>query len=210
MGTCWNVYLVPERGYRPLGDRVAGTADGLVRRLGLKELCFSDESGATSVEAALTLLNEAAENPEAAACVRFRFDGSEALFGWDPQAADDDRFWAETLEIAIYGGSFPLADWEDAEARCPACGAAMASRIMDRLDKPRGFIDPIACGCGVRTPLESLILSEHVHVVGCSIGFTGNKGWYGARERGMFKDGSFLPALEDDLGSRLDIVAVSS
>jgi hypothetical protein len=100
MGTCWTLYVVPKsESFVPSKAQVKTLLPFLAARTGVASgYEVGARTGLSAVEAADAFAEVAAE---AGTCiVEFTDDlKSDVLFGWDPDAGDDERFWADGLLI---------------------------------------------------------------------------------------------------------------
>lgn len=212
MGEWWELALVPRTpGYVPSPVQLDAVLQMFQKRFGLEFSEDLDNESLTDQKAAINHLRKAASSPKGDAEVRFQCDPSTELFGWDPDAGDDDFFWSDTLVVSLRPTPWPHADWECEKASCPSCKASLIDAIAERRNDGSGFASPLECGCGVETPLEKARFSKGVRLSRFCLTFWGNKGWFHdvRNDRDAFKEKTFLPGLEKLLGTAVDVLAIS-
>lgn len=212
----YNLYVVPrDPAFRPTPEQVEQAVRYLVERLDLEGREFGvDGEDELPLGDALERLRAAAGSPTGGAECLVSFDDlvSGEIFGYDPESeTPDENYWADELKIQINGAPFPYADWEYEDACCPKCGTRI-EQIADLLVELRVSLEPVRCSCGAATPPHELRMTSGVRLAQFAVAFLGNRGWLHEVEddREAFKDDSFLPALEEILGTDLEVLAVST
>jgi hypothetical protein len=211
----YTLHVVPrDPNFRPAVEQVNQLMQFLVERLQLGESEFSvDGEDELTVGDATERLRAAAKSSRGGTECSVPFDDllSGGLFGYEQDAPDaDENFWADELRIQISGAPFPYGDWEYEDAYCAKCNARIG-QIGDLLEELRVSGQPLSCGCGAQTLPSELRMTSGVRLAQLSIAFAGNKGWFHEvdDDRDAFSDDTFLPALEEILGTDLEVLAIS-
>lgn len=211
----YDLFVVPrDCEYRPTNEQVEALVKFFVNQLQITETFTVDGEEELSLEDAVQQLRAAAASKEGGTECTVSLAGtlSDTLFGREPDADDtDELFDADELKIHLHGAPFPYGDWEYEDAHCGACGARLAN-IRDLLDDIRVSGRPAPCACGARTPPHELRMTSGVRLAQLSVAFTGNRGWMHEVEddREAFKDEGFLPAIEEILGTKVEVLAISN
>jgi hypothetical protein len=211
----YDLYIVPrDSDYRPTHDQVESLLKFLVEQLQVSETFTVDGEEELSLEDAIAHLRAAAASKEGSSECTVSLAGtlSDTLFGREPDAEEtDELYYADELKIHLHGDSFPYGDWEYEDAHCGTCGTRL-SNIRDLLDDIRVSGRPVPCACGAKTRPQELRMTSGVRLAKLSVAFTGNKGWLHEvdEDREAFKDEGFLPAVEEILGTRVEVLAVSN
>jgi hypothetical protein len=211
----YDLYIVPrDFDFRPTHERIEALVRFLVNQLQISETFTVDGEEELSLEDAIQHLRAAASSKEGSSECTVSLAGalSDTLFGREPDAEDTDELYsADEIKIHLHGTPFPYGDWEYEDAHCGTCGARLAG-IRDLLDDIRVSGRPVPCPCGARTAPQDLRMTSGVRLAQLSIGFTGNRGWLHEVEedREAFKDEGFLPAIEEILGVRVEVLAIST
>jgi hypothetical protein len=211
----YDLHIVPkDPDFRPTNEKIAALVRFLAEQLQITETFTVDGEEELPMKDAIDHLRAAAKSHSGGTEATVSLAGTliGTLFGREPDEDENDElYWAEELKIQLNGAPFPYADWEYEDAHCPKCNVRLA-QIRDLLDELRVSGKPVPCACGARTAPSELKMTSGVRLAQLSIAFTGNKGWYHEvdEDRDAFKDGSFLPALEELLGVPLDVLAIST
>ena len=211
----YDLYIVPrDSEYRPRKEQLETLVRFLVDQLQITETFTVDGEEELPLEDAIGHLNAAADSKEGSSECTVSLAGTltDTLFGREPDAQDNDELYsAEEIKIHLHGSPFPYGDWEYEDAHCGACGARLAN-IRDLLDDIRVSGRPVPCPCGAKTPSQDLRMTSGVRLAQLSIAFAGNRGWLHEVEddREAFKDEGFLPAVEEILGTRVEVLAIST
>jgi hypothetical protein len=209
----YNLYLLPaEATFRPNPAQIGKLLKYLAERLEIPGEFTVDGEEELTLESALEQLRAAVQSAHGGTecIVSFNDLVSGSLFGYDQEAPDpDDAFWADELRLYVTSAPFPYADWDYEEAACPACNQRF-TQIHDVLEEIRLSGSPVACPCGAKTAPEDLKKSPGVHLSQLAIVFAGNRGWHYEvkRDADTIVDPEFLPALEQILGVKVDVVVV--
>ena len=211
----YDLYIVPrDCEYRPTQERIEAVVRFLVDQLQITETFTVDGEEELSLEDAIHQLHAAAASREGGSECVVSLAGTltDTLFGREPDAEDNDELYsADEIKILLHGSPFPYGDWDYEDAHCGTCGARLAD-IRDLLDDIRVSGRPVPCPCGAKTPPQELRMTSGVRIARLSIAFTGNKGWLHEVEddREAFKDEGFLPAVEEILGTPVEVLAIST
>ena len=211
----YDLYIVPrDCEYRPTQERIEAVVRFLVDQLQITETFTVDGEEELSLEDAIHQLQAAAASREGGSECVVSPAGTltDTLFGREPDAEDNDELYsADEIKILLHGSPFPYGDWDYEDAHCGTCGARLAD-IRDLLDDIRVSGRPVPCPCGAKTPPQELRMTSGVRIARLSIAFTGNKGWLHEVEddREAFKDEGFLPAVEEILGTPVEVLAIST
>ena len=210
----YDLYIVTrDCEYRTTNEQVAALVKFLVDQLQITETFTVDGEEELSLEDALQHLRAAASSKEGSSECSVSLAGtlSDTLFGREPDAPEtDELYYADEIRIHLHGAPFPYGDWEYEDAHCGGCGTRLAN-IRDLLDDIRVSGRPVPCACSARTLPHELRMTSGVRLAQFSISFTGNKGWLHEVEedREAFKDEGFLPAVEEILGTPVEVLAIS-
>ena len=211
----YDLYIVPrDCDYRPTNEQVEALVRFLVDQLQITETFTVDGEEELPLENAVPQLRAAAASKEGSSECTVSLAGalSDTLFGREPDAPDDDELYsADEIKIHLHGSPFPYGDWEYEDAHCGTCGARLAG-IRDLLDDIRVSGRPVPCACGAKTAAQELRMTSGVRLAQLSIAFTGNRGWLHEvdDDREAIKDEGFLPAIEEILGARVEVLAIST
>lgn len=211
----YDLYLVPrDSEYRPSQEKIEALLRFLVDQLQITETYTVDGEEELAFEDALSHLNAATASKEGSSECTVSLAGTltDTLFGREPDDEDNDELYrAEEIRIQLHGSPFPYGDWEYEDAHCGSCGARLAN-IRDLLDDIRVSGRPVPCPCGAKTPAQELRMTSGVRLARLSVAFTGNRGWLHEVEddREAIKDEGFLPAVEEILGTRIEVLAIST
>jgi hypothetical protein len=211
----YDLYIVPrDYAYRPTQEKIEALVRYLVDQLQITETFTVDGEEELSLENAVQQLHGAASAKEGSSECRVSLAGTlcDTLFGREPGDEDNDELYnAEEIRILLHGSPFPYGDWEYEDAHCGTCGARLAN-IRDLLDDIRVSGRAVPCPCGAKTPPQELRMTSGVRLARLSLAFTGNKGWLHEVEedREAFKDDNFLPAVEEILGTPVEVLAIST
>jgi hypothetical protein len=211
----YDLYIVPrDCDYRPTAQKVEALVRFLVDQLQITETFTVDGEEELSLKDAVQHLRAAAASKEGSSESTVSLAGalSDTLFGREPDAEDNDElFSADEIRIHLHGSPFPYGDWEYEDAHCGTCGARLAG-IRDLLDDIRVSGRPVPCPCGAKTSPQELRMTSGVRLAQLSIGFIGNRGWLHEvdDDREAIKDEGFLPAVEEILGTRVEVLAISN
>jgi hypothetical protein len=211
----YDLFIVPrDSEYRPTNDRVTALVKFLVDQLQITEPFTVDGEEELTAKDAIQHLRAAAASKEGSSECTVSLAGTltDTLFGREPDAPESDEFFtADEIKIQLHGAPFPYGDWEYEDAHCQTCGLRL-SNIRDLLDDVRVSHRPVPCPCGAKTPPQELRMTSGVRLGQLSVAFTGNRGWLHEVEedREAFKDEGFLPAIEEILGTRVEVLAIST
>lgn len=215
MSQGYALHLVPrDPAYRPSPDQVTELMKFLEEQLHIVGELAVDGEDELFMKDAVERLRSAATSGRGGTECSASFDDliCGEVFGYDSESDEpDENFWADGIRIHLNAAPFPYGDWEYEDAHCPACGARI-TQIADLLEELRVSGDPLLCGCGAKTPPAELKMTSGVRLAQVSIAFTGNRDWYHEVEedRAAFKDDNFLPALQDVLGTKVEVLAIST
>ena len=211
----YDLFIVPrDCDFRPTNDQVEALVKFFVEQLQITETFTVDGEEELTLKDAIQHLRAAASSKEGSSECTVSLAGtlSDTLFGREPDAPDTDELYsADELKIHLHGAPFPYGDWEYEDAHCGACGTRLAN-IRDLLDDIRVSGRPVACACSAKTAPHELRMTSGVRLAKLSVAFTGNRGWLHEEEedREAFKDEGFLPAVEEILGTRVEVLAIST
>lgn len=207
------VIFPKEATYRPNSQQMTDLVKFLAERLEIGGEWGVGGEDELSTESAIDQLRAACQSTSGGteATVSFQDLLSGSLFGYEIGSPDpDENYWADELKIFLTATPFPWCDWEYEEAACPSCNQRF-SQIGEILDEVRQTGDPVICPCGAKTAPEDLKKSAGVNLAQLAIVFTGNRGWFYEvkNDRDAIKDEEFLPMIEELLGTKVDVIAVS-
>ena len=211
----YDLFIVPrDCDFRPTNEQVEALVRFFVDQLQVTETFTVDGEEELSLEAAIQQLRAAAASKEGSTECAVSLAGtlSDTLFGREPDAEENDELYsADELRIHLHGAPFPYGDWEYEDAHCGACGTRLAG-IRDLLDDIRVSGRPVPCACGSKTSPQELRMTSGVRLAQLSVAFTGNRGWLHEVEedKEAFKDDGFLPAVEEILGTRVEVLAITT
>jgi hypothetical protein len=211
----YDLFIVPrDSEYRPSNEQLEALVKFLVDQLQITETFTVDGEEELPLSAAVQHLRAATGSREGSSECTVSLAGalSDTLFGREPDGDDNDElFTADEIKIHLHGSPFPYGDWEYEDAHCASCGTRL-SGIRDLLDDIRVSGRPVSCVCGAKTDPQDLRMTSGVRLAQLAIGFTGNRGWLHEVEddREAFKDEGFLPAVEEILGTRVEVLAISN